>query len=139
MVAYNVPLHWRRYRERYNLLGTRCEVCGKTYFPLRKICPNCRRHGKPVTVKFSGKGKIFTYTVIRAPSEEFKAYSPYVVAIIQLKEGPKVTSQITDCRLEEVYIGMPVEACFRKLRSTGKEGLICYGFKFRPIDDFANT
>ncbi|MFH0748894.1 MAG: Zn-ribbon domain-containing OB-fold protein [Candidatus Bathyarchaeota archaeon] len=130
---YSVPMHWRRLRERYNLLGTRCEICGKTYFPLRKICPQCRRDGKPVTVKFSGKGTVFTYTVIRVPSDDFESYAPYAVGIIQLDEGPKVTSQIVDCRPEDVHIGMSVEVCFRKLTSQGKEGIICYGFKFRPI------
>lgn len=134
MAMYNVPMHWRRYRERYNLIGTRCEVCGRTYFPSRKICPHCRRDGKPVTVKFSGRGKVFTYTVIRTPSDDFRIYAPYVMGIVQLEEGPKVTSQITDCSPEDVHIGMPVEACFRKLTSQGKEGIICYGFKFRPID-----
>ena len=134
VAMYSTPLHWRRYKERYNLLGTKCEVCDKIYFPFRIICPNCRRDGKTVTIRFSGKGEVFTYTTIRAPSEEFKPYAPYIIGIIKLNEGPKVTSQITDCRPEEVYIGMPVEACFRKLSSQGKEGIICYGFKFRPID-----
>lgn len=134
MSMYNVPLHWRRYKERYNLLGTKCEVCGNTYFPMRKICPSCRRDGKPYTIKFSGKGKVFTYSVIRFPSEDFEIYAPYVVGIIELDEGPKVTSQIVDCSIEDVYIGMPVETCFRKLMTQGKEGIICYGFKFRPID-----
>ena len=134
MAMYNVASHWRRYRERYNLIGTKCVVCGKTYFPSRKICPDCRRDGKPVTVKFSGRGKVFTYTVIRAASEDFKIYVPYALGIIELEEGPKVTSQIIECNLEDVYIGMPVESCFRKLMAQGSEGIICYGFKFKPVD-----
>ncbi len=139
LAAYGVPQHWRRYRERYNLLGTRCEVCGRTYFPSRKICPNCRRDGKPVAVKFSGRGKVFTYSVIRTSSEDFREYVPYIVCIVQLEEGPKVTSQIVDCSPEEVYIGMPVEACFRKLTAQGKEGIISYGFKFRPVNSLNKT
>jgi uncharacterized OB-fold protein len=55
------------------------------------------------------------------------------VAIVKLEEGPKVTSQIVDCRVESVYIGMPVEICFRKLTAQGAEGIINYGFKFQPI------
>lgn len=135
MAMYSVPMFWRRYKGRYNLLGTKCEVCGKIYFPSRKICPNCRRDGKPITIRFSGKGKVFTYTVIRVPSEDFQPYAPYVSSIVQLEEGPKVTSQIIDCHPKDVYIGMPVEACFRKLMAQGKEGIISYGFKFRPVED----
>ena len=135
MAMFSVPMYWRRLRERYNLMGTRCQNCGNTYFPLRNICPKCRRHGKPSTVRFSGKGEVFTYTVVRFPSEDFKIYAPYVVGIVQLDEGPKVTSQIVDCSPEDVYIGMPVEACFRKVTSKGKEGIVCYGFKFRPMDN----
>jgi uncharacterized OB-fold protein len=90
-------------------------------------------------VKFSGKGKVFTYTVIRNSSEEFREYTPYIVGIIQLEEGPKVTSQIIDCRPEDVYVGMPVETCFRKLTAQGKEGIIYYGFKFRAIDNAGKT
>jgi uncharacterized OB-fold protein len=83
---------------------------------------------------FSGKGKVYTYTVIRAPPEGFEEYTPYIVALVQLDEGPKVISQVVDCTPEEVYIEMPVETCFRRLRVQNKEGVIVYGFKFRPMD-----
>jgi uncharacterized OB-fold protein len=135
MSIYSVASHWRRYKERYRLLGTRCENCGNIYFPFRKVCPHCRRDGKTVPFNLSGKGSVHTFTVIHVPSEGFEAFTPYVVGLIQLNEGPKVTSQIVDCKPEEVYISMPVESCFRKLRTLGKEGIICYGFKFRPTDD----
>ena len=138
LATYNVPQHWRRYRERYNLLGTKCLVCERTYFPLRKICPQCRRDGNPVDIRFSGKGTLFTYTIIRTASEDFKAFTPYVMGIVQLNEGPKVTSQIVDCNLEHIFIGMTVEVCFRKFTTQGKEGIISYGFKFRPREDSNN-
>jgi len=139
MSIRGVPFHWRRYRERYMLLGTKCEVCDDIFFPMRSVCPNCRRDGKPVSLAFSGKGTVYSFTVIRIASEGFETFTPYVVGLIQLEEGPKVTSQVVDCDLEEVYIGMPVEACFRKLRDQGKDGIICYGFKFRPVDDLSKN
>jgi hypothetical protein len=103
---------------------------------MREICPTCRRDGKPVPITFSGAGKVFTYTVIRVAPEGFKLYTPYLIGVIQLDEGPKVTSQIVDCPLDKVSIGMPVEVCFRKIREQGKHGIICYGFKFRPTYNF---
>jgi len=125
--------HWRRYKELYNLKGTRCERCGGVFFPVRDICPNCRREGKVVQIDFSGRGTVYAHTVIRAPPRGFEYLSPYAVAIVQLDEGPKVTSQIVDCRPEDVHIGMRVEACFRKLRDESADGVIVYGFKFRPV------
>lgn len=133
MSIHGVPYHWRRYKERYRLLGTKCQTCGKIFFPDRSVCPKCRRDGKPVPIEFCGKGKVYTFTVIRIPPEGFDIFTPYVVGLVQLDEGPKVTSQIVDCDPEEVYIGMPVESCFRKIRTQGREGIICYGFKFRPL------
>jgi uncharacterized OB-fold protein len=58
--------------------------------------------------------------------------APYTVALIKLEEGPLVTAQLTDLSEDEVEIGMPVEMVTRKLRSEGEEGMIVYGYKFRP-------
>lgn len=135
MTINNVPFHWRRYKERYSLLGTECQNCKNVYFPIRRVCPHCRRRGKTRNIVFSGKGKVYSFTVIRAPPTGFEVFSPYAIGLIELDEGPKLISQIVDCNLEEIRIGIPVEACFRRLRDQGKEGIICYGFKFRLSED----
>jgi uncharacterized OB-fold protein len=132
MQEYAVPFHWRKFKERYNLIGSRCTHCGKYFYPKRSICPSCRRGGKMEDAKLSGKGKIFTYTVIRVPPSGFKIYSPYVVAIIEMEEGCKLVSQVVDVDLDKVEIGMPVKTCFRKIREDDASGLILYGFKFKP-------
>jgi uncharacterized OB-fold protein len=54
------------------------------------------------------------------------------VALVKLEEGPLVTAQLTDVDTSEVEIGMPVEMVTRKIRTQGDEGLIIYGYKFRP-------
>ncbi|RLJ10277.1 MAG: transcriptional regulator [Candidatus Aenigmatarchaeota archaeon] len=131
-MEYAVPFHWRRFKERYHLIGSVCENCGSYFYPKRSICPKCRRKGKLKDYKFSGKGRIYSYTVIRVPPSGFDEYVPYVVAIVELEEGCKIASQIVDCDPEDVRIGMPVKACFRKIREENKSGIILYGFKFRP-------
>ncbi len=131
-MEFAVPFHWRRFKERYQLIGSKCENCGEYFFPKRTICPKCRRTGKMKDYKFSGKGEIFSYTIIRVPSMGFKLYTPYIVAIIKLEEGPKIVSQVVDCDLDKIKIGMSVKACFRKIRQENETGIILYGFKFKP-------
>jgi len=69
--------------------------------------------------------------VYHAP-EGYEEFVPYTVALVKLEEGPLVAAQLTDVDAEEVRIGMPVEMVTRKLREYGEDGLIVYGYKFRP-------
>jgi len=128
-----VAFHWRGFKERYGLVGSKCEHCNRYFFPVRLMCPECRRKGKTKEHRFAGKGKVFSFTVVRTPPSGFELYIPYIMAIVELDEGARVVSQIVDCSPEEVEIGMPVESCFRKIREENKSGLILYGFKFRPV------
>lgn len=98
---------------------------------MRVICPECRRKGQLEPIKFSGNGKIMSYSVIHTPTDEFKNISPYAVAIIELEEGAKITSQIVDCNPDKIEIGQEVELVFRKIREEGDEGVISYGYKFK--------
>lgn len=126
-----VARFWREIPQRYNLIGTKCETCGAVFFPARTICPHCRRDGKIVPCKCSGKGHVMTYSVLSAASDQFAALKPYVLAIIKLEEGAKVTSHLI-CEPDEVYIGMPVTSVFRVLDHEGSDGIIHYGTKFVP-------
>lgn len=125
---------WRHVKERYNLIGTRCKTCGKVYFPSRTVCPDCRRKGELEEFQLSGKGKIYTYSIVYAPPKEFNKLTPYVIAIVELEEGPKVTAQV-DCDINKISIGIPVEAAFRRIKEDGKDGIISYGYKFVPITE----
>jgi len=132
-MTVGLPLTWRRIPERYGLIGSRCEICGANYFPVRKICPACRRKGKMKDVKFSGRGKIYSSTVIYSPPSGFELDAPYAMAIVELEEGPRLTAQIEDGSMKDIKIGTPVEMIFRKIQEDGKEGLIHYGFKFKVV------
>ncbi len=129
----SISLGWRRIPERYRLEGTKCQTCGTVYFPSRVICPKCRRKGKLEKIRLSGKGTIYSYTIIHAPATGFERFVPYIFAIVELEEGPKVSGQVIDVGPEKVHIGMKVEAVFRKIQSDDPEGLIHYGFKFKPL------
>lgn len=124
-----VPRFWREIPNRYNLVGTKCENCNTYYFPPRTICPPCRRKGLIREYAFEGSGEIATYTIIYTAPESFTKMTPYVLAIVQLDEGPKLTAQIV-CDPSEVKIGARVRSVFRKLGEDGPDGVIYYGTKF---------
>lgn len=86
-----------------------------------------------ITRNLSGRGEVYSYTVMYNVPQGFEEQKPYVVALVKLTEGPLVTAQLTDVDHNTVTIGMPVEMVTRKLREDGPEGQIIYGYKFRPV------
>ena len=84
--------------------------------------------------KLSGEGEVLTYTIIYEASEKFEGQAPYPLAIVQLKEGPRITAQIVDCDIDDVKIGMNVKSTFRKIQDDGYVGAIYYGYKFKKCD-----
>jgi uncharacterized OB-fold protein len=129
-----VARFWREQENRYNLIGTKCGNCGKTYFPPKDMCTDCHRLslGKMNKQPVSTTGKIVSYSVVHEGPAALQMQLPYIIAIIQLDDGPRLTAQIVDCDCAEVAIDMPVEAVFRKIHEEGKSGVIHYGYKFRP-------
>lgn len=129
-----IPRFWREIQSRYNLVGSRCGNCGTVDFPPRAVCPRCGRKsvGRMERHRLSGRGRVVSYTMVHEAPPAFEMLKPYVLAIVELEEGVRVTSQIVDCNPAEVDVGMPVDATFRKLGEEGEAGIIHYGFKFRP-------
>ena len=81
--------------------------------------------------QYAGKGKIYSFTEIYAAPEGFEDQTPYVLAIVELDEGPKLTAQVVDVHIKDVKIGGRVETVFRVIQRDDPEGLIHYGFKFK--------
>jgi hypothetical protein len=129
----NIAITWRRIPERYRLAGTQCMTCKTKYFPPRKLCQTCRRKGKIETFHFSGKGALFAFSEVHSAPAGLELEIPYVLAIVQLEEGPKLTTQLVDCLEKDVKVGDQVEVVFRRIRSDDPEGLLHYGYKFRLL------
>ena len=132
----SVPLYQRTARQRYALEGARCTKCESVLFPPRAVCSTCGK-GDFTPFQLSGQGEVYSYTVIAAggaPPEfmrQVEAAGEYAVAVIALKEGPRIVAQLVDVDLQAVAVGMPVEAVFRRIYD--EEGVNRYGFKFRPV------
>ena len=128
-----IPRHWRLKKQRSALVGEVCPHCQAKIFPPREGCPECGGVAQ-TEFQFSGKGEIYSFTVMHDAPAGFEENTPYTVALVKLQEGPMVTAQLTDLGEQPIQIGMPVEMVTRKIRSDGDErGMLVYGYKFRLV------
>ncbi|MFH1017631.1 MAG: Zn-ribbon domain-containing OB-fold protein [Pseudomonadota bacterium] len=119
---------WREYPHRYRYEAAVCDGCGKWHFPRRTVCDKCR--GEKFSTKTMRRtGKILTWTIIRVPPGPFKDQTPYALAVVEMDDGPRVTTQIADWREGEFQIGQRVQLEFRRITQDGAGGVINYGFK----------
>lgn len=98
--------------KRHELLIQECESCGKRQFYPRRLCSACA--GTALRwLRTSGRGTVVSWTVVRHPvSPAYADDVPYVIALIELDEGPVMMSSVVDCEIERMASGMPVEVCF---------------------------
>ncbi|MCG8349317.1 MAG: Zn-ribbon domain-containing OB-fold protein [Chloroflexales bacterium] len=127
----DIAKHWRQRATRYRLEGQRHRATGEVRFP-----PQPAALGESAdtweTYALSGKGEIYSFSVIRQAPTGFEHVAPYPVALIRLDEGPLITAQLTDCVEADLSIGQRVEMVTRRLKDTGEDGVLVYGYKFRP-------
>lgn len=137
MAHVSIPTYSATIPQRYALIGSKCKKCGEIAFPPSEKCGCGSTEFEKL--RLSGKGAIYTYTIISrgsAPpefSEQQRLFGSFPVAIVELVEGPKIITQLTDCDSSDVKIGMKVEMVFRRIYED--EGIIRYGFKFKPTSD----
>jgi uncharacterized OB-fold protein len=106
----------------HRFLLMKCNECGAWYWPAT-YCRNHRNQpffGSLSWTDASGRGKIITFNVTRvAMRPAFKDDIPYVYALIQLDEGPIISSNIIHCSVDAVHIDMPVRVVFRDVEEIG--------------------
>ncbi len=107
---YSAPF-WQGAR-RGELLLQSCKACGVSQHPAGPVCRDCWSDRLEWRAA-SGKGKVYSYTIVhRTTTQGFAGETPYAVAIVELDEGPRVTTNITGCPVDAVKIDMRVRAVF---------------------------
>ena len=105
----------------------RCAECQSYVFYPRSVCPHCLSERLEWT-KADGRGKVYSYTIVRrAMNPSFADDVPYVFAIVELAEGPRVTTNIVNCAPDDVRVDMPVKATYDNV--TPETALL----KFEPV------
>lgn len=79
-------------------LGLKCHQCGEYTVPPQKVCSHCLSEDMEV-VELSRSGEVRSFTVIYTPAEGFTP--PYIVCLVELKEGPWVTANIINFKTED--------------------------------------
>ena len=104
-------IYWEGCRK-HELRIQHCSECGYYQFYPRIICTRCMSR-QLEWVQAEGCGQVLSYTTITRPvSEAYADDVPYVVALIQLNEGPTMMSNVIHCDPEQIEIGMPVKVVF---------------------------
>ena len=126
--AYNKPVpvpqgesdvYWEKAKG-HELWLRSCNECGNAYFYPRDISPCC--FSKDTTwVQASGNATLFTYAIVhRAPHPGFVGDVPFVPAIVELEEGPKMASNVVidDPTPENLQVGMALKVVFEDITDT---------------------
>jgi hypothetical protein len=95
--------------KRHELCIQRCRACRKAYFYPRNVCPSCL--SKDVEwFTASGRGKLHTFVINHRPLRNPPLEAPYVIAIVELEEGPRLMSNLigVDPDPTKIRCDMPV-------------------------------
>ena len=93
------------------LVLPRCDGCGEFIWYPRRFCPSC--HSRSVSWSdATGRGHVYSFTIVRRGSGRWTAAAPYVIAYVELEEGPRVMTNIVDCEPDDVVIGLQVVVTF---------------------------
>jgi uncharacterized OB-fold protein len=93
------------------LLLRRCEDCGEYHYYPRSRCPFCFSE-EVEWHEASGDGEVYTYTVTHQNSAPYDEATPYVLAYVELEEGPRMMTNVVGVEHEDVYVGQDVSVVF---------------------------
>ncbi|WP_072805858.1 Zn-ribbon domain-containing OB-fold protein [Rhodococcoides yunnanense] len=116
---------------RHELRIQRCRDCGQHVFFPRLVCNHCYRMSLE-WVEVTGTGTVHSFTIVRrAPHPAFEAKVPYVVALVDLAEGPRLLTTVETSDVDDVRIGQPVRVRFEDIA----EGITLPTFEPVPAQD----
>jgi uncharacterized protein len=109
----------------HRLLLRRCDDCGNPIWYPRSFCPDCGTFNTSWS-EASGRGTVYAFTIVyRSNIDGYRQALPYVVAYVELAEGPRIMTNVVGCEPDAVHVGMPVRVVFH---DTG-EGSALYRFE----------
>jgi len=132
--ALSLPSRWRERRTISALYGAKCKKCGTPQISqigqTARVCVNCQTKDDFEPYKFSDKkGKLFSYAIDQLQPT---LNPPGVNGVIDFDGGGRMICELTDCEVEKVKVGMPVEMTYRKMFYS--RGIHNYFWKAKPVE-----
>jgi uncharacterized OB-fold protein len=115
---------------RPRLIVSRCKDCGGIFYPKEPLCPSCIKEGSLETIEIDGLGRIVAFTKVMRGLPGYD--SPYVLACVELDEGPSVIGQLEGWQNVPLATGMKVELVIGKIKAE-RNGAMIIGPKFKPL------
>lgn len=104
------------------LLLRRCAACGRAHHYPREFCPHCWSEDvawEPA----SGRAVLYTWSVVHTNDlPPFRDRLPYVAAVVELAEGPRMMTTLADCDPTQLQVGMELVADFVAFAVDGEPG-----------------
>jgi uncharacterized OB-fold protein len=126
---------WREREMILGLVGGQCKSCGTAQFPKARICvnPSCRAANSQVPYEFADrKARIKTFT---GDMLSVSMDPPNIYGLIQFDGGGRFMADFTDCDLDELHVGAPVEMTFRMRYDDQTRGFRGYFWKAVPLPE----
>ena len=112
------------------LLGTRCAACGLAHFPRTDTCPYCATED-PEPVELSPRGTLWAWTAVTAPPPGYQGEVPYGIGVVELPEGVRVITRLTEGDPDALAPGQAMELRVVPLHRDG-DGNDVVTFAFAP-------
>lgn len=99
------------------LVLPRCRACATFVWYPRTFCASCHSSGVD-WVEVSGRGTVYSFTVSHRGMGPWREHAPYVIAYVELEEGPRVLTNLVGADPDSVRIGDRVRAVFQPAGAT---------------------
>jgi uncharacterized OB-fold protein len=103
---------WTAVQDR-TLTVNACGACGRRTLYTRPFCPHCWSEDvRPIPA--CGRARLYTWSVVHQNAAPFDARVPYIVAMVDLEEGPRLMTTVDDCRPEDLHADMELVIAYRE-------------------------
>jgi len=110
------------------LLGSQCGACGSVLFPRADACTYCATED-PGPVELSGPGTLWAWTAVTAPPPGYRGDVPYGIGVVELPDGVRVITRLTERDPSRLTAGQPMELRIVPLHRDGDgNDVVTYAF-----------